>query len=67
MRLKSNGKNGNDIRILVPVGTLVYEIDIEADKKNFIADLDVENMEILSAKGGKGGKGNGYHVAVREV
>jgi GTP-binding protein len=49
-----NGKNGKDILIKVPVGTLI---------KNFstgkvIDDLNEDRKKIIIAKGGKGGKGN---------
>ena len=49
-----DGKNGNDVIIEVPVGTVVK--DSETEKVLF--DLDESNKEVILAKGGKGGKGN---------
>jgi GTP-binding protein len=49
-----DGKNGKDILIKVPVGTVVK--DFESEK--ILADLDGEGKKIIIAKGGKGGKGN---------
>ena len=48
------GKNGNDIRIAVPVGTRVR--DVETGK--IIADVSEPGYEKCVLKGGKGGKGN---------
>jgi GTPase len=49
-----DGKNGEDIYIKVPVGTVIKD----ADSGNVIFDLDEDNKEVVIAKGGKGGKGN---------
>lgn len=49
-----DGKNGNDIVIQVPVGTVVKD----AESENILFDLDNDEKEIILAKGGKGGKGN---------
>ncbi len=49
-----HGKNGKDVIIEVPVGTLV--IDRETEK--IIADLNEDGKSVIVAKGGKGGKGN---------
>ena len=49
-----DGKNGNDVIVEVPVGTVVK--DSETEKVLF--DLDKKNDEVILAKGGKGGKGN---------
>ena len=49
-----DGKSGGDIRIKVPVGTVIKN---SADK-SIIADLDKNEKSIIIAKGGKGGKGN---------
>lgn len=49
-----DGKNGKDIVIKVPVGTLIKDIE----SRKIIADLDKDHKCILAAKGGKGGKGN---------
>ncbi|RVU54918.1 GTPase ObgE [Anaerosphaera multitolerans] len=51
---KQFGKDGEDIILKVPVGTLVK------DKKTggVIVDLKEKNQEFIIAKGGRGGKGN---------
>jgi len=49
-----DGKNGSDIIISVPVGTVIK--DSETGK--IICDLDVDDKKFIAAKGGKGGKGN---------
>jgi GTP-binding protein len=48
------GKNGKDIVIEVPVGTLLY--DEETGRE--IADLVRDGQEVLLLEGGQGGKGN---------
>ena len=49
-----HGKNGEDIRIPVPVGTQIWE----ADTNNMYADLSTAGQGIVLAKGGRGGRGN---------
>ena len=49
-----DGKNGKDVLIKVPVGTIIK--DFNDDK--ILADLDEEGKIIVIAKGGRGGKGN---------
>jgi GTP-binding protein len=48
------GAAGEDIVLKVPVGTVVYD----ADHSQQLADLPVDGMKVLLAKGGKGGLGN---------
>ena len=48
------GKDGKDIVITVPLGTIIYD----HDKGEVLADLIHDNQEILVLRGGKGGKGN---------
>jgi GTP-binding protein len=48
------GKDAEDIVILVPVGTIVRELETE----NTLADLVENGQRFVAAKGGKGGKGN---------
>ncbi len=49
-----DGRDGNDIIIRVPPGTLV----IDNDTEELICDLDKDGYEYILARGGKGGKGN---------
>ena len=51
---RKDGKNGQDVIIKVPVGTIIK--DAETDKVLF--DLDEDGKRVIAAKGGKGGKGN---------
>lgn len=48
------GRNGEDIKIKVPVGTTVRD----ADTGLIICDLVKDKEEAIVAKGGKGGRGN---------
>lgn len=49
-----DGKNGQDIIIKIPVGTLIKD----AETNEIIFDLDSDQKEFVAVKGGKGGKGN---------
>jgi GTP-binding protein len=49
-----DGRNGNDIIIKVPVGTIIK--DEETGK--VLCDLNENGKQFVAAKGGKGGKGN---------
>ena len=56
------GKDGGDLILKVPVGTVVYQ-----DLK-LVFDLDHDGQKILIAEGGKGGYGNAHYVSsVRQV
>ncbi len=49
-----HGKDGEDLVLRVPVGTIV----IDADTGQIIADLVRDGQECIAARGGKGGRGN---------
>jgi len=49
-----HGKNGADIHIAVPLGTLVRDLETNA----LLADLTHEGQQFLAARSGRGGKGN---------
>lgn len=48
------GKSGDDLVILVPPGTLLYD----ADTDELIGDLKDEGQSLLVCEGGRGGRGN---------
>ena len=48
------GKSGEDLRLLVPVGTTI----IDEDTEEILADLVTHGQEVIVAKGGHGGAGN---------
>jgi GTP-binding protein len=49
-----DGKNGKDLIIKVPIGTIVKDVDT----KKILFDLDKDGLKKIAVKGGKGGKGN---------
>ncbi len=49
------GARGKDTILKVPVGTIVKDLDREG---RIIADISVPDMELMVAKGGRGGRGN---------
>jgi GTPase len=53
-----HGKDGEDITIKVPVGTIIKD----AETKKILFDLDEDEKKILIAKGGRGGKGNSNYA-----
>lgn len=53
---KQSGKNGSDLVITVPLGTLVKD----AESGRVIADLSNANDTFCAAKGGNGGWGNSH-------
>ncbi len=51
-----HGKNGEDLIVRVPLGTLVRDIDTG----ELLADLNIPYAEVIVTKGGRGGKGNAF-------
>jgi GTP-binding protein len=49
-----DGKNGSDVIVRVPVGTIIKDNETE----EILVDLDRDGKKVILAKGGKGGKGN---------
>ncbi len=54
MGKKMTGRDGEDLVLDVPCGTVVRD----ADTGELIADLKEEGQEVVVARGGKGGRGN---------
>ncbi|MGI8650769.1 MAG: GTPase ObgE [Rubrobacter sp.] len=48
-----SGEGGDDVTIEVPVGTMIFDSD------GLFADLATSGDEVIVARGGEGGKGNG--------
>jgi GTP-binding protein len=58
------GKKGADLKIRVPVGTVIRE----AESGLVMADMHTAGMEIALIKGGRGGRGNSkFATAVRQA
>src|SRR5690554_5181935 len=58
------GRNGNDLVLRVPPGTIVYD----ADTGELLADLVEKDQEFVVAQGGKGGRGNArFKKSTRQV
>jgi GTP-binding protein len=53
--LKS-GKNGKDVLIKVPAGTIIRDLETG----EIIADLNRKDQKVVVARGGKGGRGNAH-------
>ncbi len=58
-RKNMHGKNGENLIIEVPKGTIIFK----QDKSEVIADLSKESDSVIIAKGGKGGLGNARFVS----
>ncbi|MCK5519511.1 MAG: GTPase ObgE [Candidatus Marinimicrobia bacterium] len=52
-----SGKNGEDITIRVPAGTVIFD-----NKKNIICDMTEEYQLYIAAEGGIGGRGNQHYA-----
>ncbi|MBI4849302.1 MAG: GTPase ObgE [Nitrospirae bacterium] len=59
-----HGKNGKDLTIPVPPGTLIKD----ADTGEILSDLTIEGQEFFAAKAGRGGLGNAhFKTATRQA
>jgi GTPase len=57
-----HGRSGENVELLVPPGTLIYEI-LPDGSKSLLIDLDVTDAQALVCKGGRGGFGNAHFVS----
>jgi GTP-binding protein len=55
---RRHGKNGADLRVMVPIGTSVADEDGQ-----ILVDLEEDDQEAIIAKGGKGGFGNAHFIS----
>ncbi|MCQ2483367.1 MAG: GTPase ObgE [Clostridia bacterium] len=58
MNRKMYGRGGEDLRIAVPVGTIIKD----ADTDKLLADFTEDGQEVIIAHGGKGGLGNMHYA-----
>ncbi|QQS19930.1 GTPase ObgE [Candidatus Saccharibacteria bacterium] len=56
-KIRKHGRNGGDLRVSVPVGTVVLEDDV------ILVDLSEDGQEAIIAAGGRGGFGNAHFVS----
>ena len=64
---RKRGKNGEDLAISVPVGTMVFT-KADSGEEIVLADLRTSGQKVLVAKGGRGGLGNArFATAVNQA
>ncbi len=61
MRKNMHGKNGADLIVKVPVGTIVRD----ADTGEMLADIVEKDQRVVVAKGGRGGRGNARFMSAK--
>lgn len=64
---RKRGKNGQDLAISVPLGTMVFS-KADSGEEILLADLRTSGQKVLVAKGGRGGLGNArFATAVNQA
>jgi GTP-binding protein len=58
-KVKRHGRNGKDLRVEVPVGTIVTRLP----EGGLLADLTLDGQEAIVAQGGRGGFGNAHFLS----
>ncbi len=56
---RKNGRNGEDLRIPVPLGTMIFKKGADGEQV-LLADIVEKNQEFVAATGGRGGFGNAH-------
>ncbi len=57
---KRRGRDGEDLILEVPVGTILTRVDADGAELDQIADLETPGQGVIVARGGRGGQGNTY-------
>ncbi len=57
-KVRRHGRNGKDVRVMVPVGTVVTD-----QAGSVVVDLTEDGQEAVVARGGRGGFGNAHFIS----
>lgn len=57
---KKHGRSGKDLKVLVPIGTVVTN-----EEGKVLADITQDEQSVVIAQGGKGGFGNAHFISSR--
>ena len=61
VRKNMHGKNGDDLIVKVPVGTIIRD----ADTGEMLADIIEKDQRVVVARGGRGGRGNARFMSAK--